>query len=118
MSTQTAPTTDDYPPQHVIALEKAQRVRLAQAKVRHRLIDGDLDVAAVLDRTADDLTLLEREAIDRLRVRNLLVMVPRVGSVRASSILSRVALPELKPVGRMTDRQRRALADVCREVIR
>jgi hypothetical protein len=116
MNTQTQTPPAAIPPQHVIALEKAQRIRLTQAAIRRRVTAGDLPVDAILIRDVD-LTLLEQEAVDRLPVRALLLMVRRVGQARVASILRRVAIPEMKPVGRMTDRQRHALAGVCREVL-
>lgn len=114
MSTQTAASSAAIVPQHLEALAKANRVRFAQVDLRRRIGAGTLHLDALLCRTAD-LTPTDEDALDRLTVRGLLVMAHRVGSKRATRILRDVGIPEMKPVGRMTDRQRHALAAALRD---
>jgi hypothetical protein len=66
--------------QHMRALERANRVRLARAELKRRVATGELDAAEV------------------------------IGQTRCRKFLAQIPMSETKTVGSMTDRQRRTLA--------
>lgn len=88
-------------PQHLRALERANRVRLARAELKRRVAAGELTAAEVVDRSpweAERMTLCE-----------LITSQRRWGSTRCRKFLAALHLPELKEVGTLTERQRREL---------
>jgi hypothetical protein len=89
-------------PQHLRALEHANRVRLARAELKRRIAAGDTRVPdVVLDRpwVAQSMELSE-----------LLMSQKRWGRERCRRLLLALAIPENKQVGTLTERQRVALA--------
>jgi hypothetical protein len=89
-------------PQHLQALERANRVRLARATLKRKVAVGDLAVANVI---------LERPwEADTMAVCDLLLSQRRWGLMRARKVLAAIPIPETKPIGDLTDRQRNALA--------
>lgn len=90
-------------PQHLTALQRANAVRLARSELKHRVADGDLAVSEVIltcPWEAESMTIAE-----------LLCSQRRWGTTRTRKFLrDTVFLPELKTVGSLTERQRRALA--------
>jgi hypothetical protein len=90
-------------PQHLRALERANRVRLARADLKRRVADGELAVA--------DVILSRPWEAESMEVADLLLSQRRWGWTRARKVLAAIPIPENKTIGSMTDRQRRALAE-------
>jgi hypothetical protein len=110
-------------PQHLAALAIANDVRLRQADLKKRLGGATTDRGGPLH--LDDvlsphspLDDADADALDRMRVADMLCAVRRCGTVVARKILAGDArtppIPERKPVGRLTARQRAALAETVR----
>src|SRR3712207_1916429 len=90
------------PPQHMRALEQANRVRLARAELKRQVAEGETTVAAiVLD--------CPWEA-ESMAIADLLLSQHRWGRTRCRRFLASIPMSETKTVGSMTERQRRALA--------
>lgn len=90
-------------PQHLVALGRANEVRLARARRRVRIRGGEETVAAnVLDCPPEFVTL---------KIVDLLMDQRRWGRARARRLLLSLALSEHKELGTFTQRQRQALAD-------
>jgi hypothetical protein len=92
----------DQPPQHMQALARANRVRLARAELKRSIGRGDLDIAEVIQDApweAESMTLAE-----------LLTSQRRWGRTRARKLLQTLALSENKRIGTLTPRQRALLA--------
>ena len=95
--TATAPA-----PQHMRALEQANRVRLARAELKRLVADGETAVA--------DVVLSCPWEAESMAIADLLMSQHRWGRTRCRRFLSTIPMSETKTVGSMTDRQRRALA--------
>ena len=89
-------------PQHLKALERANRVRLARAELKRRVARGEL--------TAAEVVLTCPWEAESMTVADLLMAQRRWGRTRARTFLSAVQLPETKQLGTMTHRQRVTLA--------
>jgi hypothetical protein len=89
-------------PQHMLALQRANAVRLARAELKRRVAEGDLSAAEVI---------LEApwEAAS-MTVSELLTSQRRWGHTRCRKFLQSVPMSEHKTIGSMTDRQRAAVA--------
>src|SRR5918999_1375975 len=89
-------------PQHMRALEQANRVRLARAELKREVAEGIRSVAEiVLD--------CPWEA-ESMAVADLLMSQHRWGRTRCRRFLASIPMSETKTVGSMTERQRRALS--------
>jgi hypothetical protein len=88
--------------QHMRALERANRVRLARAELKRRVATGELDAAAVI--------LDCPWEAHSMAVADLLMSQRRWGQTRCRKFLAQIPMSETKTVGSMTDRQRRTLA--------
>jgi len=96
-STATAVQT----PQHMQALARANRVRLARAELKRSIGRGEADVAEVIRDCpweTESMTLAE-----------LLTSQRRWGRTRARKLLQALALSENKRLGTLTQRQRALL---------
>ena len=89
-------------PQHMRALDRANRVRLARAELKREIADGSRTVAAVILECP-----WESES---MTIADLLMSQHRWGRTRCRRFLASIPMSETKTVGSMTDRQRRALA--------
>ena len=89
-------------PQHMRALERANKVRLARAELKRRVAMGDVEVAAVILECPWEA--------DSMAVADLLMSQRRWGQTRCRKFLAQIPMSEKKTVGSMTDRQRRTLA--------
>ncbi len=97
-----SPATIVLAPQHLRALEQANRVRLARAELKRQIAEGERTVAeVVLD--------CPWEA-ESMQISDLLQSQHRWGRTRCRRFLATVSMSETKTVGSMTDRQRQALA--------
>lgn len=89
-------------PQHLEALERANRVRLARAALKRSIARGEASAAEVVRECpweTESMTLSE-----------LLTSQRRWGRTRARKLLLSLALNENKRLGTLTDRQRLMLA--------
>jgi hypothetical protein len=89
-------------PQRLRALEQANQVRLARAELKRRITDGAVSAAEVILDCPD--------AAQRWTVSDLLMAQRRWGVTRCRKFLERNDISEIKPIGSLTDRQRRMLA--------
>ena len=88
-------------PQHMQALARANRVRLARAELKRSIGRGEVDVAEVIEGVpweTESMTLAE-----------LLTSQRRWGRTRARKLLQTLALSENKRIGSLTPRQRALL---------
>ena len=92
--------------QRLRALEQANRVRLARAELKRR-------VAAEKTAAAEVILECPWEAAS-MAIGELLRSQRRWGAARCRRLLLSLGLPENKPVGSLTDRQRRVLVAVLR----
>lgn len=94
-------------PQHMEALARANRVRLARAELKRSIARGDTDASTVVRDCpweTESMTLAE-----------LLTSQRRWGRTRARKFLLGVALNENKRLGTLTPRQRVLLATALAE---
>ncbi len=96
-ATATAPA-----PQHMRALQQANRVRLARAELKRQVTDGEISVA--------DVVLECPWESESMAIADLLMSQHRWGRTRCRRFLSSVPMSETKSIGSMTERQRHALA--------
>lgn len=89
-------------PQHLRALERANAVRLARAELKRRVGDGGLPAAEVI--------LSCPPEAETMSVSELLLSQRRWGDTRCRKFLQSCELPETKPIGSLTERQRIQLA--------
>ena len=90
------------PPQHLKALERANRVRLARAELKRRVASGEVT-------TAEVIMSCPWEA-NSMTVFDLLLSQRRWGRTRARKFLAALPLSEAKTLGSLTNRQRVTLA--------
>jgi len=89
-------------PQHVRALEHANRVRSARALLKRRIASGDV--------TAAEAILGHRWETDRMPIAEILISQRRWGTARCERFLLGLTMHVNKTVGSMTERQRLAVA--------
>lgn len=89
-------------PQHLAALETANRVRLARAALKRSVAAGELDAADVLRESPWE--------VGTMTVGELLRSQRRWGRARCRKFLVSLSLSENRPIGRLTLRQRALLA--------
>jgi hypothetical protein len=97
-----ATATVDAAPQHLRALEAANRVRLARAEMKRRVAGGTLSAAEVI--------LACPSEAEGMAVADLLTSQRRWGHARCRKFLGAFPMSENKTIGSMTDRQRLAVA--------
>ena len=90
--------------QHLRALEHANRVRLARAQLKRQIGAGETSVAEV--------ALACPWEAHSMSISDLLMSQKRWGRARCRRLLPTVSVPENKPVGTLTERQRLALVGV------
>ncbi|CAN5137261.1 hypothetical protein BH20ACT16_BH20ACT16_12070 [soil metagenome] len=90
------------PPQHMQALQRANKVRLARADLKRRVGDGAV--------TVDEVILTCPWEAASMTIAELLTSQRRWGTTRCSKFLASIGMPETKTVGSMTERQRSVLA--------
>jgi hypothetical protein len=100
----TSATVDAGQDQHLRALEYANRVRLARARMKRRIAAGELSVAEVI--------LTCPWQAHSMSISDLLMSQKRWGRTRCRRLLVSLGVPENKQVGTLTERQRLALAAV------
>jgi hypothetical protein len=90
--------------QHLRALEYANRVRLARARMKRKIASGEL--------TAAEVVLTCPWHAHSMSISGLLMSQKRWGRARCKRLLVSLAIPENKQIGTLTERQRLALAAV------
>ena len=90
--------------QHLRALEYANRVRLARARMKRRIASGELPV--------QDVVRSCPWQAHSMSISDLLMSQKRWGRTRSRRLLVSLSVPENKQVGTLTERQRQALAAV------
>lgn len=92
----------DAGPQHLKALQRANRVRLARAALKRQVASGE--------RSAAEVIIGSPWEAESMSISELLMSQRRWGRTRCRRILLSLGLPENKQIGTMTERQRTALA--------
>jgi hypothetical protein len=96
--------TSDAAPQHLKALEQANRVRLARAELKRQV--------ATERTTAAEVVLGCPWQAASMELSDLLMSQRRWGRARCRRLLLSLGLPENKQIGTLTPRQRMALVAV------
>jgi hypothetical protein len=91
-------------PQHMRALERANKVRLARAELKRSVAGGEIGVAEVI--------LDCPWEAHSMAVADLLMSQRRWGQTRCRKFLAQIPMSERKTIGSMTERQRRTLAEM------
>jgi hypothetical protein len=107
MTEETATITPE--PQRLRALERANEIRLARAGLKRRIALGEVSAAEVLIGCPEEAWSWP--------VGDLLMSQRRWGSTRCRKFLSRAQIVETKPIGKLTERQRRLLATSLEEAM-
>ena len=89
-------------PQHMQALARANRVRLARAELKRQVAEGELSAAEVVLECPWEA--------ESMAIADLLMSQHRWGRTRCRRFLGAIPMSETKTIGSMTDRQRHALA--------
>ena len=100
-----APATIDAPggaPQHMQALARANRVRLARAELKRSIARGDVDASEIVEECPWET--------ESMTIAELLTSQRRWGRTRARKFLMPLSLSENKQLGTLTPRQRAILA--------
>lgn len=95
-------TTIAVDPQNMLALGRANKVRIARAALKRKVAYGDLDVAEVI--------LSCPWEVRSMAISELLMSQRRWGASRSRKALAALPLSDLKTIGSLTDRQRHVLA--------
>ena len=89
-------------PQHLQALQRANRVRLARAELKRRIADGEISAAEVI--------LDSPWEASSMAIGDVLMSQRRWGGTRCRKFLAMFRISETKTVGSLTERQRHAIA--------
>ena len=89
-------------PQRMRALERANEVRLARARLKRQIAGGQVSAAYVILELPSEAT--------NWSVGEVLMSQRRWGSTRARKLLGGLHISEKRPIGELTERQRRVLA--------
>ena len=96
-------------PQHLVALERANRVRLARAELKRNVASGNISAAEVI--------LTGPWEAESMTVSDLLGSQRRWGQTRCRRFLQTIPMTESKTIGTMTDRQRHAVAELLTQQV-
>lgn len=89
--------------QYMVALERANEVRLARAELKRQVADGRL--------TVDTVVLTSPWKAHSMEIADLLMAQRRWGRTRTRRFLAGIPMSESKTIGSMTDRQRTCIAE-------
>src|ERR671925_102710 len=89
-------------PQHMLALERANRVRLARAALKRKLAAGKIEAAEVI--------LSCPWETESMSISELLMSQKRWGRTRCRKFLQSIGMSENKSIGTLTERQRVTLS--------
>jgi hypothetical protein len=90
----------------MLALQRANRVRLARAELKRRIAEGELSAA--------DVILTSPWEATSMAIGDVLMSQRRWGSTRCRKFLATFQISETKTVGSLTQRQRVAIAGQLR----
>jgi hypothetical protein len=96
--------TVDAAPQHLRALEHANKVRLARAQLKRQIADQEISVVEVILNCPWEAASMS--------ISDLLMSQRRWGRARCRRLLVSLGITENKQIGTFTERQRSALAAV------
>jgi hypothetical protein len=88
--------------QRLEALARANRVRVARARLKHCIASGETSAAEAI--------LVQRSETDTMPVGDLLTSQRNWGETRCRRLLMALSMHETKTIGSLTERQRRVLA--------
>jgi hypothetical protein len=88
-------------PQHLRALEHANRVRLARADLKRRIGAGEVSICEIISSPPAE--------VQSMSISELLMSQRRWGRARCRRLLVSLGVPENKRIGTLTERQRIAL---------
>jgi hypothetical protein len=91
----------------ITALNKANKVRIARARLKRQLRDGDACIEQIL--------AAPPACVSTATVLELLLAVPRIGPTRAGRLLTSARVSEAKRIGALSERQQAQLIDLLRE---
>jgi hypothetical protein len=92
--------------QRLRALQQANEIRLARAKLKKELASGKLELAQILAEPP--------ACVRTARLRELLLALPKIGSVKAGRILAQCGIAHSKTLAGLSDRQRAELLNLFR----
>jgi hypothetical protein len=87
--------------QRMEALQRANDIRVARAKLKKDLKHGDAQIEAILANPP--------EYVSTAKVLDMLMAVPKFGQVKAKRYLTQCRISESKTVGGLSERQRAEL---------
>jgi multidrug efflux pump subunit AcrA (membrane-fusion protein) len=88
------------------ALTKANEIRIARARLKQQLREGDARIEQIL--------AAPPECASTAAVLDLLLTVPNIGPVRAGRLLTSAGVKPTKTIGTLSERQRTQLIDLLR----
>lgn len=91
--------------QHMHALRRATKIRVYRAELKRQIKAGEVRVCTLLE----EPTL--PEFASGMPVVQVITAIRRVSPRVAATVLAKLRIPELKPLGQLTPRQRRILAE-------
>src|ERR671932_2250124 len=94
----------DAAPQHLMALQRANEVRLARAELKRKISGQELSAAQVVLECPWEA--------DSMEISDILMSQRRWGRARCRRLLLSLGMPENKQLGTLTPRQKFALAAV------
>lgn len=94
-------TVDPATPQHILALQRANEIRLARAGLKREIAIGAVDIAQVI--------LSCPTEAESMPLADLLMSQRRWGETKSRKFLRQVSLSEKKTIGSLTERQRKTL---------
>lgn len=100
----SATATSPASRQNMMALQRANHIRLTRARLKREIAAGDVRVADVL--------LDPAEEVEGMEIAELLASQKRWGTTRCAKFLDSIGLPETKTLRALTPRQRNALAEL------
>jgi hypothetical protein len=89
-------------PQHMLALERANRVRLARAALKRKVAAGKID--------ASEIVLSCPWEVESMSISELLMSQKRWGRTRCRKFLMSIGMSENKTISTLNERQRVTLA--------
>jgi hypothetical protein len=98
------PAASGAAPQHLMALQRANEVRLARAELKRRICSQEFSAAKVVLECPWEA--------DSMEISDILMSQRRWGRARCRRLLLSLGMPENKQLGTLTQRQRFELAAV------
>lgn len=90
-------------PQHLAALDRANKIRLGRAKIKKDLKSGDT--------TISELTLKIPEVLETAKLFEIISSMDRWGKYRTRRVLRELGFSEMVTFGALTERQKKLLIE-------